>query len=186
MLVKCKIFYLGEMDTDELCMDDNIVHEFFCTSGFWGTYHTPHTVPCGHCLCEVYQPLHPVCQWKDLDLAPEWVSWPPVTLDPSLLWWSHQVRLVDTLPPSRGFGQQTTVTYGATARAPGKLPESYIHGVHGRVAFLGHFCHPDLDVFKCIVSVLFLIIEVYSVLWPLCGFPSGGSLFGVWCCACRF
>ena len=41
------------------------------------------------------------------------------------------VERVDTLPPtehgSRGFGQQTTVTYGATARAPGKLPESTYH-----------------------------------------------------------
>ena len=41
------------------------------------------------------------------------------------------VERVDTLPPtehgSRGFGQQTTLTYGATARAPGKLPESIYH-----------------------------------------------------------
>ena len=41
------------------------------------------------------------------------------------------VERVDTLPPtecgSRGFGQQTAVTYGATARAPGKLPESTYH-----------------------------------------------------------
>ena len=41
------------------------------------------------------------------------------------------VERVDTLPPtergSRDFGQQTAVTYGATARAPGKLPESTYH-----------------------------------------------------------
>ena len=41
------------------------------------------------------------------------------------------VERVDTLPPtehgSRGFGQKTTMTYGATARAPGKLPESTYH-----------------------------------------------------------
>ena len=41
------------------------------------------------------------------------------------------VERIDNLPPtehgSRGFGQQTTVTYGATARAPGKLPESPYH-----------------------------------------------------------
>ena len=41
------------------------------------------------------------------------------------------VERVDTLPPtehgSRGFGQQTAVTYGTTARAPGKLPESTYH-----------------------------------------------------------
>ena len=41
------------------------------------------------------------------------------------------VERVDTLPPtecgSRGFGQQTAVIYGATARAPGKLPESTYH-----------------------------------------------------------
>ena len=41
------------------------------------------------------------------------------------------VERVDTLPPtehgSRGFGQQTAVTYGATARAQGKLPESTYH-----------------------------------------------------------
>ena len=41
------------------------------------------------------------------------------------------VERVDTLPPtecgSRGFGQQTTMTYGTTAKAPGKLPESTYH-----------------------------------------------------------
>ena len=41
------------------------------------------------------------------------------------------VERVDALPPtehgSRGFGQQTAMTYGATARAPGKLPESTYH-----------------------------------------------------------
>ena len=41
------------------------------------------------------------------------------------------VERVDTLPPtehgSRGFGQQTGVTYGATTRAPGELPESTYH-----------------------------------------------------------
>ena len=41
------------------------------------------------------------------------------------------VERVDTLPPtehgSRGFGQQTTVTYGTTAKAPGKLPGSTYH-----------------------------------------------------------
>ena len=41
------------------------------------------------------------------------------------------VERVETLPPtersSRGFGQQTTVTYGATARAQGKLPKSTYH-----------------------------------------------------------
>ena len=41
------------------------------------------------------------------------------------------VERVNTLPPtecgSRGFGQQTTVTYGATAKAPGKLPKSTYH-----------------------------------------------------------
>ena len=41
------------------------------------------------------------------------------------------VERVDILPPtecgSRGFGQQTAVTYGATAKAPGKLPESTYH-----------------------------------------------------------
>ena len=41
------------------------------------------------------------------------------------------IERVDTLPPtehgSRGFGQQTAVTYGATARAPGKLPKSTYH-----------------------------------------------------------
>ena len=41
------------------------------------------------------------------------------------------VERVDTLPPtehgSRGFDQQTAVTYGVTARAPGKLPESTYH-----------------------------------------------------------
>ena len=41
------------------------------------------------------------------------------------------VERVDTLPPtehgSRCFGQQTAMTYGATAKAPGKLPESTYH-----------------------------------------------------------
>ena len=41
------------------------------------------------------------------------------------------IERVDTLPPtehgSRGFGQQTTMTYGAIAKAPGKLPESTYH-----------------------------------------------------------
>ena len=41
------------------------------------------------------------------------------------------VERVGTLPPtehgSKGFGKQTTVTYGATARAPGKLPKSTYH-----------------------------------------------------------
>ena len=41
------------------------------------------------------------------------------------------VERVNTLPPtergSKGFGQQTTVTYGATAKAQGKLPESTYH-----------------------------------------------------------
>ena len=41
------------------------------------------------------------------------------------------IERVDTLPPtecgSRGFGQQTAVTYGATTKAPGKLPESTYH-----------------------------------------------------------
>ena len=41
------------------------------------------------------------------------------------------VERVDTVPPtergSRGFGQQTAVTYGTTAKAPGKLPESTYH-----------------------------------------------------------
>ena len=41
------------------------------------------------------------------------------------------VERVDTLPAtergSRSFGQQTTVTYEATAKAPGKLPESTYH-----------------------------------------------------------
>ena len=41
------------------------------------------------------------------------------------------VERVDTVPStehgSRGFGQQTAVTYGATAKAPGKLPKSTYH-----------------------------------------------------------
>ena len=41
------------------------------------------------------------------------------------------IERVDTLPPTehgtRGFGQQATVTYGTTAKAPGKLPESTYH-----------------------------------------------------------
>ena len=41
------------------------------------------------------------------------------------------VKRVNTLPPtecgSKGFGQQTAVTYGATAKAPGKLPKSTYH-----------------------------------------------------------
>ena len=41
------------------------------------------------------------------------------------------VERVNTLPPtehgSKGFGQQTAVIYGATARAPGKHPESPYH-----------------------------------------------------------
>ena len=41
------------------------------------------------------------------------------------------VEKVDTLPStecgSRGFGQQTAVTYGIPARAPGKLPKSIYH-----------------------------------------------------------
>ena len=41
------------------------------------------------------------------------------------------VERVDTLPPteccSRGLGQQTTMTYGATAKVPGKLPKSTHH-----------------------------------------------------------
>ena len=41
------------------------------------------------------------------------------------------VERIDTLPPtehgSRGFGQQTAVTYGIPATAPGKLPNSIYH-----------------------------------------------------------
>ena len=41
------------------------------------------------------------------------------------------VEMVDTLPStecgSRGFGQQTAVTYGIPATAPGKLPKSIYH-----------------------------------------------------------
>ena len=41
------------------------------------------------------------------------------------------VERVDTLPPmehrSRGFGQQTAITYGTTATNPGKLPKSTHH-----------------------------------------------------------